>query len=132
MKAEPVDILLDSEYFAHYCGFEYPQSEYMSDKGVGILHLTADVKISTENSKVNYGLMVWHNRNYIPIIRIESHDKETHIIIENERQLPYLAKLRTKSWLNGLKNYLETKNEDSDSLQNSKRIFLEGIHTTIQ
>lgn len=126
-----VDVIIDSEYFASLCGFDYPLGEYVSYKGEGSIRLISKVTESS-NGKERYGLMVWHNKNYIPLINFKESEETINISIENKPLLPYPAILRTEAWLEGLEYYLKEKpnHQTNKEVENKARMkFLEGIYT---
>lgn len=126
-----VDIIINSEHFASLCGFDYPIGEYKNGQNYGHIHLVAEQRSANHNERIKYGLMVWHNRNYVPEIGFEKTNQFIQIKINNEATLPYPAIQRTKAWLEGLEYFLnnqEAHSTDTKVEQRARTIFLEGIY----
>ena len=126
-----VDVIIDSEYFASLCGFNYPFGDYVEHSREGSIRLVAEVGESGYK-KVKYGLMVWHNKNYIPLVHFKESNGTITISIKNKTLLPYPAIQRTEAWLRGLEHYLTTKpkHQTNEEIENEARMtFLGGIYT---
>lgn len=126
------DMLLDAEYFASLCGFQYPQTLYNEDNSEGHLPLRAPIQDTSDTASI-YGMMVWQNKNYIPTIRFTKQAAEVLITIDNHRQLPYPANQRTEAWLTALHYYLSAKDVKGASVKSvekeAKQKFIERILT---
>lgn len=119
-----VDILLDSEYFASLCGFEYPNSDLDDSKIHGSMKLVSEVNRKDNDKRLIYGLMVWQNKSYIPVIDMNVDDEVLMIKIKNKKELPYPVIKRTEAWLMGLMHYLTSKLNN----ENVEEIEKESVH----
>lgn len=122
-----IDILLESEYFASVCGFEYPDGQLFENNKSAKLYLEAKTKKDKNNPRVKHGLMVWHNTNYIPEISLSERNDSVEFEISNEYSLPYPAIKRTEAWLMGLVDYLRSKARGDENIEKSKLVFLSNV-----
>lgn len=123
-------LIVDSEYFATLCGFHYPTTDYNDIGKAALLRLEADV--GHVNGKMNqvYGLLVWHNRVYKPAIHIREANGQIIIRLINERSLPYPIIQVTKSYMQGLEEYImkkPSKRTCNTSENAGKRVFLQSL-----
>lgn len=126
-----VDVLLDAEYFASVCGFDYPIGELSPYRESATMRLVAEARKADNNPRIRYGLMVWHNRNYVPVVSFKETEDTIIIEINNYAKLPYPAISRTKAWLKGLEYYLAYKPDKKTCRELEKKartLFLEGIY----
>lgn len=114
-KKRLIDIVLSSEYYASLCGFEYPISLLSEEKRSGHIELLSKVETCYNKENIRCGLMVWHNKLYVPTIETKVVDDGVHISILNERELPYPVIKKTKAWLDGLVYYLKKLEEQENS-----------------
>lgn len=126
------NMVLDAEYFASLCGFQYPETQYNSEQTEGHLPLRAPIQHTSDPTAI-HGMMVWQNKNYIPSIQFIQDVDCVNIMIENHRQLPYPANQRTEAWLTALHYYLSAKALAGQPIneieKEAKQKFIERILT---